>query len=178
MMWLVKDKKRTRELAPAAPPSILSYLSSYLYHTYRRHIYFDLTLSAPSSSSAHMHHPWIEPKMASHGEEDLVATTTTGFKVGEKKTLAEYTKLGEIGFVSFCSDNFGMGHVLSERLSHNLCVQWLFESDFVFLLCHFPLRVTRGSPPLPFSQWNDSNCQKEELPGLFEGVLLLLFAAI
>ncbi|MCJ1423523.1 hypothetical protein MMC29_001407 [Sticta canariensis] len=33
--------------------------------------------------------------MASHGEEDLVATTTAGFKVGEKKTLEEYTKLDQ-----------------------------------------------------------------------------------
>lgn len=35
-------------------------------------------------------------KMASHGEEDLVATKTDGFKVGEKKTVEEYAKLGEL----------------------------------------------------------------------------------
>lgn len=36
--------------------------------------------------------------MASHGDEDLVASATAGFKVGEKKTLEEYAKLGEIIF--------------------------------------------------------------------------------
>lgn len=70
--------------------------------------------------------------MASHGEDDLVATTTAGFKVGEKKTLEEYTKLGEISFVSFCSDNFGMVYVLYERLSHNLCAM-TFRARFVVL---------------------------------------------
>ena len=33
--------------------------------------------------------------MASQGEDDLQASTTEGFKVGEKKTVEEYAKLGE-----------------------------------------------------------------------------------
>ena len=33
--------------------------------------------------------------MASHGEDDLQPSTTEGFKVGEKKTVEEYAKLGE-----------------------------------------------------------------------------------
>lgn len=33
--------------------------------------------------------------MASAGDEDLVASKTDGFKVGEKKTVEEYAKLGE-----------------------------------------------------------------------------------
>ena len=32
--------------------------------------------------------------MASQGDEDLVASKTDGFKVGEKKTVEEYAKLG------------------------------------------------------------------------------------
>ncbi|KAL2044451.1 hypothetical protein N7G274_003156 [Stereocaulon virgatum] len=33
--------------------------------------------------------------MATHGEDDLQASTTEGFKVGEKKTLQEYAKLDQ-----------------------------------------------------------------------------------
>jgi len=33
--------------------------------------------------------------MASQGDDDLQASTTEGFKVGEKKTVEEYAKLGE-----------------------------------------------------------------------------------
>ena len=33
--------------------------------------------------------------MASAADEDLVASKTDGFKVGEKKTVEEYAKLGE-----------------------------------------------------------------------------------
>lgn len=33
--------------------------------------------------------------MATQGEDDLQASTTEGFKVGEKKTVEEYAKLGE-----------------------------------------------------------------------------------
>ena len=32
--------------------------------------------------------------MASHGDDDLVASKTEGYKVGEKKTVEEYAKLG------------------------------------------------------------------------------------
>ena len=32
--------------------------------------------------------------MASAGDDDLVASKTDGFKVGEKKTVEEYAKLG------------------------------------------------------------------------------------
>ena len=39
--------------------------------------------------------------MASHGEDDLQASTTEGFKVGEKKTVEEYAKLGECMKLSF-----------------------------------------------------------------------------
>ena len=35
--------------------------------------------------------------MASHGDDDLVASKTEGYKVGEKKTVEEYAKLGEQG---------------------------------------------------------------------------------
>ena len=38
--------------------------------------------------------------MASQGDEDLVATKTDGFKVGEKKTVEEYAKLGESSSLS------------------------------------------------------------------------------
>jgi Rho GDP-dissociation inhibitor len=34
--------------------------------------------------------------MASQGEDDLQASKTEGFKVGEKKTVEEYAKLGEL----------------------------------------------------------------------------------
>lgn len=33
--------------------------------------------------------------MANQGEEDLVASKTEGFKLGDKKTVEEYAKLGE-----------------------------------------------------------------------------------
>ena len=33
--------------------------------------------------------------MADHHHEDLTASKTEGFKVGEKKTLQEYQELGE-----------------------------------------------------------------------------------
>lgn len=33
--------------------------------------------------------------MADHHDDDLAATKTEGFKVGEKKTLQEYQELGE-----------------------------------------------------------------------------------
>lgn len=32
--------------------------------------------------------------MGEHDNDDLVATKTEGFKVGEKKTIEEYTQLG------------------------------------------------------------------------------------
>jgi len=32
--------------------------------------------------------------MASHGDDDLVASKTEGYKVGEKKTVEEYAMLG------------------------------------------------------------------------------------
>ena len=35
--------------------------------------------------------------MASQGDDDLVASKTEGYKVGEKKTVEEYAKLGEQG---------------------------------------------------------------------------------
>ena len=34
--------------------------------------------------------------MASAGDEDLAASKTDGFKVGEKKTVEEYAKLGKL----------------------------------------------------------------------------------
>ena len=34
--------------------------------------------------------------MASHADDDLQASTTEGFKVGEKKTVEEYAKLGMV----------------------------------------------------------------------------------
>ena len=34
--------------------------------------------------------------MASQGDDDLQASKTEGFKVGEKKTVEEYAKLGEL----------------------------------------------------------------------------------
>jgi muconolactone delta-isomerase len=33
--------------------------------------------------------------MANQGDDDLQASTTEGFKVGEKKTVEEYAKLGK-----------------------------------------------------------------------------------
>lgn len=33
--------------------------------------------------------------MADHHDDELAATKTEGFKVGEKKTLEEYQKLGK-----------------------------------------------------------------------------------
>ena len=32
--------------------------------------------------------------MASHADDDLTASKTEGYKAGEKKTVAEYAKLG------------------------------------------------------------------------------------
>ena len=40
--------------------------------------------------------------MASQGEDDLQASMTEGFKVGEKKTVEEYAKLGECMKLRFC----------------------------------------------------------------------------
>lgn len=34
-----------------------------------------------------------------NAEEDLVASNTEGFKLGEKKTIEEYAKLGETDFI-------------------------------------------------------------------------------
>ena len=39
--------------------------------------------------------------MANQGEDDLQASTTEGFKVGEKKTVEEYAKLGQCMKLSF-----------------------------------------------------------------------------
>jgi len=36
--------------------------------------------------------------MASHGDDDLVASKTEGYKIGEKKTVEEYAKLGRCHF--------------------------------------------------------------------------------
>lgn len=40
--------------------------------------------------------------MASHGDDDLVASKTEGYKVGEKKTVEEYAKLGGSHFTNGC----------------------------------------------------------------------------
>ena len=42
--------------------------------------------------------------MASQGEDDLQASTTEGFRVGEKKTVEEYAKLGECMKLSISDD--------------------------------------------------------------------------
>lgn len=42
--------------------------------------------------------------MATQGEDDLQASTTEGFKVGEKKTVEEYAKLGECMKLKFSND--------------------------------------------------------------------------
>lgn len=39
--------------------------------------------------------------MSGQGEDDLQASHTEGFKVGEKKTVEEYAKLGECMKLSF-----------------------------------------------------------------------------
>ena len=45
--------------------------------------------------------------MASAADEDLVASKTEGFKVGEKKTVEEYAKLGRLLIFSHCSMHTG-----------------------------------------------------------------------
>lgn len=40
--------------------------------------------------------------MADHHDDDLAATKTEGFKVGEKKTLEEYQKLGKRWLSPIC----------------------------------------------------------------------------
>ena len=42
--------------------------------------------------------------MANQGEDDLQASTTEGFKVGEKKTVEEYAKLGQCMKLKFSND--------------------------------------------------------------------------
>lgn len=42
--------------------------------------------------------------MAEHHDDDLVASKTEGFKVGEKKTLEEYKNLGK-GQIFPCVEN-------------------------------------------------------------------------
>lgn len=53
--------------------------------------------------------------MASQGEDDLQASTTEGFKVGEKKTVEEYAKLGECMKLSFWTTDL---HSLSQLRSN------------------------------------------------------------
>ena len=53
--------------------------------------------------------------MATHHDEDLQATKTEGYKAGEKKTIAEYEKLGE--FLSCCC---GPSSILPELHRHAL----------------------------------------------------------
>lgn len=78
--------------------------------------------------------------MASHGEDDLVASTTAGFKVGEKKTLAEYTKLGERYFIFSNSDDLWA----SGDLHNNLGAMASPKSDSaVSYYTMLPLRMRR-----------------------------------
>ena len=52
--------------------------------------------------------------MATQGEDDLQASTTEGFKVGEKKTVEEYAKLGECMKLSFRRQTFIRSHMRNQ----------------------------------------------------------------
>lgn len=54
--------------------------------------------------------------MASQGEDDLQASTTEGFKVGEKKTVEEYAKLGECMKLTFRRRAFTHFHLQARYL--------------------------------------------------------------
>ena len=60
--------------------------------------------------------------MASQGEDDLQASTTEGFKVGEKKTVEEYAKLGEC--MKLSSDD-------RPSSTFDFCAQFLIQNAFL-----------------------------------------------
>ena len=64
--------------------------------------------------------------MASSAEDDLQAATTEGFKVGEKKTVEEYTKLGRWSLTHRLS--------LSIAIQHDSSVMHFFFSVSALVL--------------------------------------------
>lgn len=60
--------------------------------------------------------------MADEHHDDLVASKTEGFKVGEKKTLEEYNKLGMIGHFSLRLLIFGKLFFLSICIGLNMAL--------------------------------------------------------
>lgn len=68
--------------------------------------------------------------MASAADEDLAATKTDGFKVGEKKTVEEYAKLGKL---SLCC--VGSTVQLSVTTGNALCL-------VILILQFYPLTMT------------------------------------
>lgn len=62
--------------------------------------------------------------MATQGEDDLQASTTEGFKVGEKKTVEEYAKLGECMKLRFSTTDFHpLSHPHLNTVAHNAFVE-------------------------------------------------------
>jgi hypothetical protein len=74
--------------------------------------------------------------MADH-DDDLVASKTEGFKVGEKKTLEEYQQLGM--YHTFSSLLFYIElHTLSRPLPRQHSVSFLCPAEPGFLYNHSP----------------------------------------
>ena len=48
--------------------------------------------------------------MASHGDDELAAEQTEGFKVGEQKTIDEYQKLGTLNLCIVTVNCLESGH--------------------------------------------------------------------
>lgn len=66
---------------------------TFLVHSTNLHVYSPFPPKpVPRNNSSSRYFS----NMAHQGEEDLVASKTEGFKLGDKKTVEEYAKLGEL----------------------------------------------------------------------------------
>ena len=76
-------------------------------------------LNAKSSTTTipRLTSPVFTTNMASQGEDDLQASTTEGFKVGEKKTVEEYAKLGQCMKLSFRTTDFIRSRIRTQHCS-------------------------------------------------------------
>lgn len=107
--------------------------------------------------------------MASQGDEDLVASKTDGFRVGEKKTVEEYAKLGT-SVPSFWISSY----ISPFKLSHHMIV---LSSDFSLPIDQEDESLNRwkaslgisSSPALPVPSGDTRRCIIKSLALEVEG---------
>jgi Rho GDP-dissociation inhibitor len=107
--------------------------------------------------------------MASQGDEDLVASKTDGFKVGEKKTVEEYAKLGtsvpSFSISSYSSPSKSSHHIILIPSNFSLPID---QEDESLNRWKASLGIS-SSPALPVTSGDTRRCIIKSLALEVEG---------